>query len=154
MAKNLFSLLALAGVSLMLGLGSCQSSKPMMFYDEHNSQNSVSWGGIYTGVIPAASGPGIDVKIALYYNETFELRYHYIGGDIDNTVRRKGTFNWNEAGLIVILDIDDFPPYYWVGSNQLTQLDMNRKLISGDLADNYVLKKIMDFDWPGEGGLR
>ena len=152
MTKNFFSFLVLAGVSLIFGLGSCQSSKPMVFHDIHNSQNSVSWGGIYTGVIPAASGPGIDVQINLYYDETFELQYHYIGEGIDNIVKRKGTFNWNDAGLIIALDIDGFPPYYWVGSIELTQLDMNGKRISGDLAENYVLRKIKLFEWTGEGG--
>jgi len=148
MTKNHFLLIA-GGTSLMLGLASCQTNKNTVFIDEHNSRNSVSWGGIYTGVIPAASGPGIDAQISLYYDGSFELRYHYIGEEIASTVIRKGKFIWDEAGRIIDLGIEGFPSYYWVGSNQLTQLDMKGMPIIGDLADNYVLKKTVCFDWPG-----
>ena len=139
----------LAAVLFILGFGSCQSTKPIVFVDEHTSQNSVNWGGVYTGIIPAINSPGIDVQINLYYDETFELWYYYIGEETDNIVNYKGKFNWDEAGIIITLDISGFPPHYWVGSNELTQLDMQRKRITGDLADKYELKKITIFDWPG-----
>jgi hypothetical protein len=34
-----------------------------------------------------------------------------------------------------------FPPYYKLGENTLTHLDLDGNVITGDLADDYVLKK-------------
>jgi hypothetical protein len=53
-----------------------------------------------------------------------------------------GTFKWDNDGGVIILDTADFPPYYRVGENKLIQLDMQGKIITGSLAENYVLKKV------------
>ncbi|MCL2043430.1 MAG: copper resistance protein NlpE [Treponema sp.] len=124
----------------------CRSTEVWEYIDIHNSQNSVSWGGIYSGIIPAASGPGIYVQINLYYNETFRLQYHYIDEEIGSNTSREGSFSWDETGNRIILDIDNYPPWYHVGSNTLTQLDLDGKPISGSLADNYILTKTVIFD--------
>jgi len=99
------------------------------------------WAGIYTGVIPAADGPGIDVILILRSNETFVLIYHYIDrGGIDSVF--SGRLAWNAAANIITLDIDNFPPYYEAGRGILTQLDLAGRRIGGELAGNYILRKI------------
>jgi uncharacterized lipoprotein NlpE involved in copper resistance len=97
-------------------------------------------GGVYTGTIPSASGPGIDVRLKFNDDQNFELNYKYPdrpGSPFNWT----GSFKWDDEGEIITLNITDAPPHYRVVPNRLIQLDMNGKRISGKLADSYVLKK-------------
>ena len=128
-------------VLLTTGLGACQSNQAVD--SAHNSRNSVDWQGVYTGVIPAADTSGIDVRITLYPDQTYELRYEYLERT-NNVFTGKGRFDWDKAGNVIILDTLDgksFPPYYRVGENILIQLDMKGKEITGSLANNYILRK-------------
>ncbi|MHC6204376.1 copper resistance protein NlpE [Breznakiellaceae bacterium SP9] len=115
----------------------------------HNSRNSVNWAGVYRGVIPAADGPGINVEITLGNDETYSISYQYIDRS-DEVFTGSGTFKWDDAGSTIALDFEDkdapapFAPYYQVGENILIQLDMSGEKITGDLADNYVLKKVLE----------
>jgi len=105
-----------------------------------NSQNSLDWAGVYTGVIPAASGPGINVTITLRFDLSYEVLYEYIGrpdGDFSFT----GTFKWDDAGRVITLDAANIPPHYQVGEGRLFQLDMEGNRITGELADKYILAK-------------
>lgn len=109
----------------------------------HNSRNSLNWAGIYTGVIPAADGPGINVRIVLNENGTYEISYQYIDRG-DERFENAGTFTWDASGNVIILDSREFPPYYRAGENRLTQLDMEGKDITGVLAGNYILSKVQN----------
>jgi uncharacterized lipoprotein NlpE involved in copper resistance len=128
----------------VIGMAACLSTGSP---DMHNSRISVDWAGEYSGIIPAADGPGIIVKITLYANERYQLQYEYIGRSA-GLFTTNGTFRWDEKGGTITLDnaasadTKDFPPYYIVGENKLIQLDMQGKEIKGNLAENYVLKKI------------
>ena len=135
--KTLVTFLILA-VLVVFGFGSCASSSAVD--DAHNSRNSLDWEGVYTGTIPAADCPGINVRLTLNKDQSFVLLYEYIDRP-DSNNNSTGSFKWDKKGNIVILDIKNTPPYYKVAENKLIQLDMKGKPISGDLADNYVLKK-------------
>jgi uncharacterized lipoprotein NlpE involved in copper resistance len=117
-------------------LGSCVSSKAAT----NTPELSLNWAGIYSGVTPAADGPGIEVQITLNTDKTFTLQYKYIDR-IDSIFMHEGSFTWDKKGEIIILDIENTPPYYKVEENKLIQLDMQGKRITGDLADHYVLEK-------------
>ena len=106
----------------------------------HNSRISLDWAGTYKGVIPAADAEGINVEITLNSDETYIITYQYIGKG-DNAFTSSGNFKWNDDGSIIILDSDSLPPYYKVGENKLLQLDMAGNVITGQFADNYILKK-------------
>jgi uncharacterized lipoprotein NlpE involved in copper resistance len=106
----------------------------------YTSEINPDWSGIYTGIIPAADGPGIDVQLTLNSNSTFALQYRYIDRG-DSVYLVSGTFTLNETGYIVILDIVNTPPYYMVAENKLIQLDMQGNIITGSLADHYILDK-------------
>jgi uncharacterized lipoprotein NlpE involved in copper resistance len=137
--KIIYSFSLLMAVLIIPGLGSCSSNRTV---DIHNSRNSVDWDGAYSGIIPSADGSGINVLIILNRDETFVLRYSYV--DLpDNLFTNEGSFKWDNAGSVIILEVEDWPPYYRVGQNQLTQLDMEGKVITGGLAEDYVLKKIL-----------
>jgi uncharacterized lipoprotein NlpE involved in copper resistance len=105
-----------------------------------NLKNSLDWAGVYTGVIPGADSEGINVEMILNNDGTYKITYHYIGKG-DEVFSHTGTFKWDSDGSTVILDSEELPPYYKLGENILTQLDMKGKKIAGDLANNYVLKK-------------
>ena len=126
-------------VCLVFAVNACLSNRPIDA--AHNSRNSLNWEGVYTGVIPAASGPGINVRLTLHTDETYEIHYRYIDRQ-DSDFAETGTFKWNKAGSAITLDAADFPPHYTVGENTLIQLDMSGKPITGSLADNYVLRKM------------
>jgi uncharacterized lipoprotein NlpE involved in copper resistance len=138
MNKKVFVIFLLMAVLVVLGLSSCLSNKGP--YDTHNSKDSLNWDGVYTGTIPSASGPGIDVRMRLNLNQSFELTYKYLDRP-DGPFNWTGSFQWDKKGNIITLNIKDVPPYYAVAENRLIQLDMKGKPISGSLADNYVLTK-------------
>lgn len=107
----------------------------------HNSSNSLTWQGSYAGVLPCADCPGIETNLVLHKDNTFSLTTRYLGKD-DQVFKNSGTFRWNEAGTGIRLQgLSDGPVQYQVGEHQLVQLDKQGQRISGDLADQYVLKK-------------
>ena len=107
---------------------------------DHSSKNTLDWDGLYWGVVPAADSPGIDVRIALNRDETYNVRYQYLGRN--DVFVFTGYFIWDDLGETIILDDDSLPRYYKVGENTLLQLDMQGNRITGELADKYILVKI------------
>ena len=126
---------------LLAVLCACGSNKTGKAVDlAHNSRNSLNWAGLYTGMIPAADGPGINVQITLSEDGSYKISYQYIDRS-NERFEQTGSFTWNDAGSVIILDTTEFPPYYQVGENWLMQLDMEGKEITGLLAENYRLIK-------------
>jgi uncharacterized lipoprotein NlpE involved in copper resistance len=105
----------------------------------HNSQNSLNWDGVYTGVIHCADCPGIEVQLTLNTDATYAITYLY--QEKNNSYTYSGTFKWDETGNKITLDTNEVPPHYAVGENTITQLDMEGNKITGELADKYVLVK-------------
>jgi len=127
-----------AAIMIIFGLSSCATNKGIDA--AHNSKNSLDWAGVYTGTIPAADGPGINVRLRLNSDQSYALSYDYLerpNSRFDFT----GSFKWDNKGNTVILDVKDMPSYYKVVENALIQLDMKGKEIKGSLANDYVLKK-------------
>jgi uncharacterized lipoprotein NlpE involved in copper resistance len=125
-------------VALLLTLFcSCASTKAP---GASPSKPGLNWTGVYSGIIPSADGPGIKVQLALNADNTFALRYEYIDRP-SSVFTHEGTFTWDKTGEIIILDIQNIPPYYQPAENKLIQLDMSGKKITGALAKHYVLGK-------------
>jgi uncharacterized lipoprotein NlpE involved in copper resistance len=107
--------------------------------DIHNARISLDYEGAYTGTIPTASGEGMIVSITLT-DSTYVKRTEYVGKK--ETFEDEGKYTWNTEGNTVILEgIKDAPNQYFVGENALIQLDMDGKRITGELADQYILRK-------------
>jgi uncharacterized lipoprotein NlpE involved in copper resistance len=138
MPKNVFFYSLLMAALLLSGLSGCATKK--VVDAAHNSKNSLDWAGVYTGIIPAGDTAGVELRITLNYDETYEAEYQFAGKP-ETRLISAGMFNWNDEGNIIKLDIEHIPPYYAVAENKLIQLDMNGKIISGSLADKYILKK-------------
>ena len=120
-------IIILMAVLAISGLGSCLSK-------------TIDWVGVYTGTIPAADGEGINVRMKLNKDNTYELTYDYIGKP-EYTFTFNGSFKWNDTKDIINIEIADAPSYYKVAKDKLIQLDMEGKPITGSFADMYVLKK-------------
>ena len=110
--------------------------------DSHNSQNSLDWQGTYKGVTPCADCEGIETEIVLNADLTFTLKTKYLGKGNGKIFQEAGSFVWDKTGGIISLEgLKGRPSQYKVGENRLIQLDMEGQVISGDLAEKYVLTK-------------
>lgn len=132
-------------------MSSCDSSNDkysseMIRPDMHNSMISLDWAGTYHGVVPCADCEGIDTKITLTEDFTYQIERNYIGRS-DQIFRSGGTFSWSEDGSRIQLnDLNPShaPGVFQVGENRLFQLDMEGNRIRGDLAQHYILTKVIN----------
>ena len=132
MNRKAFIFIFVAALAI-LGLGSCLSNKGA-------PKTSLDWAGVYTGTTPAADAEGINVRVKLNKDNTYELSYEYIGKPAASSTNT-GSFTWNDTGDTINLGIAETPSYYKVSENKLLQLDMGGKPITGSFADMYVLTK-------------
>ncbi|MBP6558305.1 MAG: copper resistance protein NlpE N-terminal domain-containing protein [Flavobacterium sp.] len=107
----------------------------------HNAKNSLDYIGTYKGILPCADCEGMETVVCINENNTYNIKTQYQGKG-EKVFEQKGTFSWNQAGnTIVLADVKNGPNQYFVGENNLTQLDMSGKKITGNLAASYVLAK-------------
>ena len=110
--------------------------------DSHNSQNSLDWQGTYKGVTPCADCEGIETEIILNLDFTYVLKTKYLGKGDGKVFEEKGSFVWDKSGgKITLKGGQGGPSQYKVGENQLIQLEREGKVIEGDLAEMFILKK-------------
>ncbi|MDR0661615.1 MAG: copper resistance protein NlpE [Prevotellaceae bacterium] len=107
--------------------------------DTHNAQNSLDYMGYYHGVLPTASGEGMDVCITL--NDSIYTKKMVYIGKSEEPIISTGPYSWNNEGNTITLHNEEKPNQYFVGENTLTHLDMDGNKIEGELADKYILKK-------------
>ncbi|MDT8407497.1 MAG: copper resistance protein NlpE N-terminal domain-containing protein [Methylococcales bacterium] len=109
--------------------------------DGHTSRIALDWAGTYSGVLPCASCPGIETRVTLNQNGSFERRRVYID-DSPLPQIDTGTFSWDQAGRKVTLTTEDMEPeHYQIGEHRLLLLDIDRKRIEGALAGRYILEQ-------------
>jgi heat shock protein HslJ len=131
----------------MLGTSACKqkeqantASSSEIYSGPDNSENSVDWDGIYTGVIPCADCPGIQVQITLFQGNTYKMNYLYQGKNpFEKTY--EGSFQWSKDGGSITLDDADKTSFI-VGEGHIIQLDANGNKITGELAESYILVKV------------
>lgn len=111
----------------------------------HNSMNSLNWAGTYEGITPCADCPGIETRLILRNDESYELTTRYIGKS-DSLFKATGSFSWNESGSKIRLDAGNQSRLseYLVRENRVVQLNMNGEQVTGDLAESYKLEKISE----------
>lgn len=105
--------------------------------DMHNAENALDYWGTYEGTIPAADCPGIQVTLTLNQDKTFELTQDYIDR---NKVTSKGQYTLKGNTLCTVTESQD-TTYYKVEENRLKMLDKQQQVITGNLADRYILNK-------------
>jgi uncharacterized lipoprotein NlpE involved in copper resistance len=128
MAKKLYALIFTFS---LLGFFSCGTTN-------RNAESSLDWDEVYTGIVPGADS-SINVKKKIKKDGTYSVSYQYIDKS-DDVFMHTGTFIWKDKYTIE-RDNNEIPPYYLVGKETLTQLDMTGEKINGVHAENYVLKR-------------
>ncbi|UOK43060.1 MULTISPECIES: copper resistance protein NlpE [Flavobacterium] len=108
--------------------------------DGHTSENAVDWNGSYEGVIPCADCPGIETKITVNKDKTYELSVLYQDREKKPTIT-KGTFTWDASGSVIKLDKVGTETQYKVGEGRIWMLDREGKRIEGAMAEKYILNK-------------
>ena len=136
----MFKVLAPLAMTVLLGACSAPSNTvPAPPPDMHTSRTSVDWAGSYAGTLPCADCPGIRVKLTLNSNETYEQSTLYEDRQAKPEVTR-GNFRWLPDNGSIFLEGEE--TRWRVGENQLTMLDQEGQVITGALADFYVLKRV------------
>ncbi|WP_158859013.1 copper resistance protein NlpE N-terminal domain-containing protein [Lunatibacter salilacus] len=141
MKRTIFTPL-FGGLALLLALG-CQkniTSSPALPTGD-TSELSLDWAGSYTGIVPCADCEGIATTIQLAQDRTYRMSTIYQGKSEEPFVQ-EGTFSWNAQGNKITLNgIENGADQYLVGENILFQLDLEGNRITGNLAENYQLRK-------------
>ncbi len=90
--------------------------------DMHTSQNSLDWAGAYEGVLPCADCPGIQTRLTLSRDESYELASLYL--DREKTPRVvRGRFSWQPGGNAVTLDAQGGGRQFVVGEGRIALLE-------------------------------
>lgn len=114
--------------------------------DMHTSKIALDWNGVYTGVLPCADCEGIETRIVLKQDGSFERSMKYLGKD-DMPMHEDGQFEWDDSGNRVLLISEMGNQLYQVGENVLFHLDEAGNRITGELAANYrLIKNRVDFN--------
>lgn len=106
--------------------------------DGSSAQTALDYLGTYKGVLPTASGEGMDVTITLT-DSTYTKDITYVGKK--EKMSSSGKYVWNKEGNTITLEGSEKPNQYFVGENTLTQLNMDGDKITGAIADQYILRK-------------
>lgn len=106
--------------------------------DMHNAENALDYTGTYTGVFPAADCPGIETSLTINANKTFTQHFSYI--DRKTSFDEKGTYML-EGNILTLKEDGGGISYYRIEENKVRKLDADKKAITGEMADNFILSK-------------
>lgn len=112
-----------------------------------NAPASLDFDGIYFGVLPCASCPGINTLIDLDDDGSYEKIVEYQESNAAPEIT-KGQFERKDNSTIIIEGAA-----YLLEKDKLFMLDAENKIVTGELAANYVLEKMnFDTDAPAKAG--
>lgn len=113
-------------------------------HDAHTSENSLDWDGTYSGVLPCKDCDGIDARLILRKDQTYELVLRYLGipEKESQDFISEGEFTWEDNGNNILLEGEklDFQKFK-VGELFLLPLDINGNKIKGIPGNNFKLLK-------------
>ena len=120
------------------------SEKTPAVMDAHNSENSLDWEGTYSGVLPCKDCDGIDTRLILRKNQTYQLVLSYLGipEKEGQDFISEGEFSWEDNGSNILLkgEKTDFQKFK-VGELFLLPLDINGNQIKRVPGNNFKLLK-------------
>ena len=111
--------------------------------DMHTAENALDYPGVYMGTIPAASGPGIKITLTLNKDKSFEMVSDYID-EKDAVFTEKGEYVI-DGNIITLNAKNEAPRYLKVEEGQVRMLDADRQVVTGALANDYILKQTRVF---------
>ncbi len=125
-------------------LASCQLSNTAKVGDEHSAQFALDYEGIYKGTFPCADCSGIETKLTLKSNGSYEYQQRYLEkGEFCST----GRYTVNEN--ILTLQEKDGSLYFFIGERKIILLGRDKIFPQGEFASYYVLKKQDPFSYVG-----
>jgi heat shock protein HslJ len=137
MKSNVFFM---AMIALALGMYSCKNSSSVSpVVSAVSPQTTLDWAGTYSGVVPCADCPGIEMELTLNTDSTYTLQMTY--QERASVYSNSGSFTWDNTGTkITLKDMGEFgSDLYLVQENKLILLDADGNLIESD--HNYTLSK-------------
>lgn len=141
---SLLCVMLVATVSCKKNANKSQTNTQTAMAD--NSENSLDWAGIYTGVIPCADCEGIQTTLVLNQNKTYKLSTKYLGKSHD-VYTLEGSFTWDSAGSEIALEglsAEESPSKYVVGENKLIQKNLQGERMAAADEGKYTLVKVSD----------
>lgn len=98
--------------------------------------------GTFSGVLPCSDCEGRKTDVALKNQMSFiKTESCYKNGKAMNPVSCTGTYRWNPVDQLITLELNQKQEYYFFQENNLIRLDSLGNLITGTLADRYVLSR-------------
>jgi heat shock protein HslJ len=88
----------------------------------HSSRNSLDWAGTYAGTLPCADCPGVQARLRLNRDETYELSIRYLDRSTAPSQVR-GRFTWQANGNAITLDAQGGGRQVLVGEGRLALFD-------------------------------
>lgn len=88
----------------------------------HTSRNALDWSGAYEGLLPCADCPGIQTRLTLRKDETFELSSLALQRDKAPRVA-SGRFTWQASGNAITLDAQGGGQQVLVGEGRVALLE-------------------------------
>jgi heat shock protein HslJ len=98
------------------------------------------WDGAYLGVDPCPNCEGNQTMIKLNKDNTYTIQTKYLGKGTD-ILEDKGKIYWNSDGFNLLLLNGSDSSFIKLSLNQITLLDAEGKVVSGEYASFYNLKK-------------
>lgn len=113
--------------------------------DAHTSENSLDWDGVYSGVLPCDDCDGIDTRLILRKNQTYQLVIRYVGipEKEGQDFISEGEISWKDNGANILLEGEkmDFQKFK-VGERFLMPLDKIGNELKAVPGNNFKLLKI------------
>ncbi|MFN4763138.1 copper resistance protein NlpE [Gillisia sp. Q332] len=120
------------------------SEKISEIKDGHTSENSLDWEGSYSGVLPCADCEGIDTRLILRKDQTYQLKLRYLGipEKESQDFISEGKFSWEVDGNNILLEGEkvDFQNFK-VGELFLMPLDKDGNELKRMPGNNFKLLK-------------
>jgi len=114
--------LALATMPACAPLNKGAGAVTAMADPAHSSRNSLDWAGTYAGVLPCADCPGVQARLRLNRDESYELSIQYVERDkAPDQVR--GRFTWQANGNAITLDAQGGGRQVLVGEGRVALFD-------------------------------
>jgi len=116
------SALALSTMTACAPLNEGAGAATAMADPAHNSRNSLDWAGTYAGALPCADCPGVQARLRLNRDESYELSIQYLERDKAPSQMR-GRFAWQANGNAITLDAQGGGRQVLVGEGRVALFD-------------------------------
>lgn len=97
--------------------------------------------GTYTGMLPGADCPGIDVTLTLHSDTTFLMTYDY--RERNTRFESKGKFSI-DGNLLTAVGPQNDSTFFRMEEGSLRMLDRQKEVITGKVEKMFILKKTTD----------